>query len=402
MARGRAAGSRFIAGSFGFNVASGCYAIALAQELYRATGSVGAFTVVVLVEYLMPIVLGVPAGTLADRRNPALVGAWACFVPAAVLGLYLWPFGAAPFVGVLVGVVVNVVRPFYRSAIFAVGPLSVPAADLPRYNLAWTVAVQAGQILGGGLAGVVLWASSAAPAFAVAAVGFALAGSMLLSGARSTAREAPEGAGPRGAWLRIVRELVQSPRAFASVLLVGVDFLSISAFTVGLVPTVDAVFRSALWLGVLDGLFAAGAILGPAAWVRMVDRCETRTAITIGYLGQALGLGALALGSTGDRLPGQTAVCAGALLLGAGVAVSSSQQLSVLQAGARPEELGRIGSLRQAVIGLATVAGLPVIGFFIDITPAAGFLALVVVLLVAVGVNRVLQTRSTGAPALRP
>jgi hypothetical protein len=51
---------------------------------------------------------------------------------------------------------------------------------------------------------------------------------------------------------------------------------------------------------------------------------------------------------------GQSGVPFGAILLGLGVAVSSSQQVSILQSWARSTTIGKVGALRQAVIGLTT------------------------------------------------
>ena len=77
----------------------------------------------------------------------------------------------------------------------------------------------------------------------------------------------------------------------------------------------------------------------------------------------------------------------GAALLGLGVAVSSSQQVSILQYGAKSSTLGRIGALRQAVIGLTTATTLPVVGYLVDKDLAAAYGAVVAVLALGVVVN---------------
>ena len=84
---------------------------------------------------------------------------------------------------------------------------------------------------------------------------------------------------------------------------------------------------------------------------------------------------------------GQSAVLLGAVILGLGVAVSSSQQVSILQCGAKASTLGRIGALRQAVIGVTTAATLPVVGYLVDKDLAAAYGAVVVVLALGVVVN---------------
>jgi hypothetical protein len=84
---------------------------------------------------------------------------------------------------------------------------------------------------------------------------------------------------------------------------------------------------------------------------------------------------------------GQSGVPFGAVLLGLGVAVSSSQQVSILQTWAKSSTVGRIGALRQAVIGLTTAVTLPVVGHMVDRDLAAAFGAVVAVLVMGAVVN---------------
>ena len=82
-------GLRPLTGSTLFNLASGCYTITLGQALFERSGSVSAFTGIVVIEYVVPVVLGAVAGSMADRVNPAGVCAVASIVPALSLIAYL-------------------------------------------------------------------------------------------------------------------------------------------------------------------------------------------------------------------------------------------------------------------------------------------------------------------------
>src|SRR5690349_17540330 len=82
-------GLRLLTGSALFNLASGCYTITLGQALFETSGSVSAFTGVVVLEFVVPVLLGALAGSLADRVNPAIVCAVASIVPALSLFGYL-------------------------------------------------------------------------------------------------------------------------------------------------------------------------------------------------------------------------------------------------------------------------------------------------------------------------
>jgi hypothetical protein len=380
-------GFRALTGSMLFNIASGCFTITLGQALFEKSGSVSAFTGVVVIEYVVPILLGALAGSMADRVNPAVVCAVASIVPGLALMGYLVAPAGLVVMGIAIGLIVNLVRPFYRAGIFAVGPRSLDPADLPRYNMRWTVSVQAGQIVGGAIAGAFLWAAGPTWAFFAAATAYALAAYALAS-ARSMIATTHEGDDTtKDGWISVLRDALESPWSVLSLLLLGVDFLTIAAFNVALAPLVHQLYGNESWLGILDVCFALGAIVAPTLWARCSSRVSSRVAVTSGFAIQILGFATVALGLELGGLPGQSAVPLGAALLGLGVAVSSSQQVSILQVGAKASTLGRIGALRQGVIGLTTAMTLPVVGHLVDKDLAAACGAVAVVLAVGAVVN---------------
>jgi hypothetical protein len=383
----RCPGFRPLAGSMLFNVASGCFTITLGQALFERSGSVSAFTGVVVIEYLVPILLGAVAGSMADRINPAVVCAVASIVPAlALMGYVVAPAGLV-IMGVAIGLIVNLIRPFYRAGIFAVGPRSLDPVDLPRYNMRWTVSVQAGQIVGGAIAGAFLWAAGPKWAFFAAATAYALAAYALAS-ARSMVSTMHEGDGDtRDGWISVLREALESPWSVLSLLLLGVDFLTIAAFNVALAPLVHQLYGNESWLGILDVCFAVGAIVAPSLWARYSSSVSSRAAVTSGFAIQIVGFATITLGLESGGALGQSAVPLGAALLGLGVAVSSSQQVSILQYGAKSSTLGRIGALRQAVIGLTTATTLPVVGYLVDKDLAAAYGGVVALLALGAVVN---------------
>jgi hypothetical protein len=381
-------GLRLLIGSLLFNVASGCYTITLGQALFEKSGSVSAFTGVVVIEYVVPVVLGAVAGSMADRINPAMVCAVASIIPALSLIAYLVAPAGLLVVGFAIGLIVNLVRPFYRAGIFAVGPRSLDPADLPRYNMRWTVSVQAGQIVGGAVAGVFLWAAGPKWAFLAAAASYGLAAYALAS-ARSTMSTTVDGdcVTDVEGWSSVLREAIGTLRSFLSLLLLGVDFLTIAAFNVALAPLVHRLYGNESWLGVLDVCFAGGAVVAPILWARCSSGVSSRGAVTAGYAIQIVGFATIALGMEVGRTVGQAGVPFGAVLLGLGVAVSSSQQVSILQTWANSSTIGRIGALRQAVIGLTTAMTLPVVGHMVDLDLAAAYAAVVAVLVLGAVVN---------------
>ncbi len=386
-------GFRPLAGSMLFNVASGCFTITLGQALFEKSGSVSAFTGVVVIEYLVPILLGAVAGSVADRVNPALVCAVASILPALALMGYLVAPAGLVIMGIAIGLIVNLIRPFYRAGIFAVGPRSVDAVDLPRYNMRWTVSVQAGQIVGGAIAGAFLWAAGPKWAFFAAATAYALAAYALASARSMVSATQDQDGTTRDGWISVLREALDSRWSVLSLLLLGVDFLTIAAFNVALAPLVHQLYGNESWLGILDVCFAVGAIVAPTLWGRYSSSVSSRAAVTSGFAIQIVGFATIALGLESGGALGQSAVPLGAVVLGIGVAVSSSQQVSILQSGAKASTLGRIGALRQAVIGLTTAVTLPVVGHLVDKNVAAACGGVVAFLALGAVVNMAVARR---------
>jgi MFS family permease len=380
-------GLPLLTGSMLFNLASGCFTITLGQALFEKSGSVSAFTGVVVIEFLVPILLGAVAGSVADRVNPALVCAVASIVPAlALMGYLVAPVGLV-VMGIAIGLIVNLARPFYRAGIFAVGPRSVDPDDLPQYNVRWTVSVQAGQIVGGAVAGAFLWVAGPKWAFSAAATAYALAAYALAS-ARSMKSSTHDGDdADKPGWGAVLRDALDSPSSALSLLLLGVDFLTIAAFNVTLAPLVNQLYGNEIWLGILDVCFAVGALMASPLWVRYSSKVSSRGAVTSGFGIQIVGFATITVGLELGGSIGQSAVLLGAVVLGLGVAVSSSQQVSILQSEAKASTLGRIGALRQAVIGVTTATTLPVVGYLVDKDLAAAFGAVLVVLALGVVVN---------------
>lgn len=380
-------GARLLAGSALFNIASGCYTITLGQALFETSGSVTAFTGIVVLEFVVPVILGALAGSLADRFNPAIVCAVASIVPAlSLVGYLVAPVSLMIAGGVAVGLIVNLARPFYRAGVFAVGPRSLDQADLPRYNVRWTVSVQAGQIMGGAVAGLFLWAAGPSWAFGAAGAAYAVAAYALWSARSTMSMTSDDGARDDTGWGAVLREALSSVRSVLSLLLLGVDFLTIATFNVALAPLVHRLYGNEIWLGLLDVCFAAGAIAASMLWARFPS-VSPRRAVTTGFVVQIAGFATIALALAVDGGFGRWGVPVGAALLGLGVAVSSSQQVSILQSWARSSTIGKVGALRQAVIGLTTAATLPVVGYVIDVDLVSAFGVVVIVLIVAVNVN---------------
>lgn len=393
----RIPGASLLLGSASFNFASGCYTIALGQSLFEATGSVSAFTAVVTIEYVGPILLGAIAGSLSDRLNAALLCMWASLLAAVSLFIYLAIPETLSSAGIALGLAINIFRPFYRAGIFAAGPRTVSTDDLVAYNLRWTVSVQAGQIAGGAIGGFALSFAGEELAFGIAGSSF-LASAVAMWLAKSRVKRSVSQSEPTQInWFEVLRYFASWSK-FMALFLVGADFVTISAFTVALAPLVKSVFNDTIWLGILDGLFALGALLISFAGGRyfQVERRPFRSTISAGYVIQIVGLSVIAVG-VGWGAGGPVCACLGAVILGAGMALSSSQQVSFLQGSVEGEAIGKVGSLRQAIIGLTTAAALPLLGIVIGANLLIAYLSVAVFLAACLLLNVILSKVDSGA-----
>lgn len=109
-----------------------------------------------------------------------------------------------------------------------------------------------------------------------------------------------------------------------------------------------------------------------------------------------MGLSVIAVG-VGWGAGGPVCACLGAVILGAGMALSSSQQVSFLQGSVEGEAIGKVGSLRQAIIGLTTAAALPLLGIVIGANLLIAYLSVAVFLAACLLLNVILSKVDSGA-----
>lgn len=386
----RIPGFYLLLGSLFFNFASGCYTIALGQSLFEETGSVGAFTAVVTIEYIGPIVLGMLAGSLSDRVNAALLCMWSALLAAVSLCVYLSIPGGLSSAGIVLGLAINVLRPFYRAGIFAAGPRTISSDNLADYNLRWTVSVQVGQIIGGAIGGFALSFPGGKLAFIVAASAFFISSIAMWLAKFQVNCAVNLPSNTKGDWLSVVRYFASWSKII-SLLLIGVDFVTISLFTISLAPLVNRTFNNTAWLGILDALFAFGAILVSFIYrkIRNIRKRSFRHVISVGYITQIAGMLVIVAG-VWSGVGSSIGACLGAIVLGAGMALSSSQQVSFLQKSVGGDDVGKVGALRQAVIGLTTASALPLLGIAIGFGLLAAYLGMVAFLAVCLILNIVL------------
>ena len=369
-------GLPFLLASFSYNFAGGCLEVALGQILYSETGSILLFACILGAEYLAPIIFGVHSGIIVDRKHPAKVGAVAsiiCMIMTFMLVLNSAKsdvLNTVIVLNVIFAISINLCRPFYRAAIFSIGPLVLPAEVLQTYNARWTVSVQAGQISGAGIVGILYMMNLQHIQFVIALFGFLSAFLSFLWGGylyeTLNRHTLPQNKSWIIYWKETIKILVKNKLRMILLALISADFITIAGFLLLLAPTVSIIFLSQpSWISWLSGLFSSGIIIGALLTTKLTKKYSTWRITLMGYGTQMSGLFLMVIATIIAR---PTYLCQfialiSSLVMGAGVALSSSQQLSQLQLLSNSSEMGRIGSLRQMAIGLGTSLIIPIVAY---------------------------------------
>lgn len=340
------------------NIGNGMHTLTVGKLLYDQTGSASAFGIVIIVDYIITFVLQLLAGSVVDRGTPKATCVWTdtlrglfiCFASFMLASAYMnwWVLAAT--------IVINIAKPFYRSAIFALGPAVAPPELLTRYNGYTNSFLQVGQLLGVALAAPIIQYWGTNVAFGLNGVSFLLA-ALAVSFAPVTQIERKIDQVKRsllskmqGDWGEMLR-LLRADRALSwHVLLATGDYLAISLLNLSLVPLVNTWYGgNTFWLSAFDGAFAVGALSSSVLAARVVSRCGARNLAFMGIGGQAICFALIGL--TQQPL----------LTIGLMLALGALNTLSVvvfssnLQRRSTGPIKGRIAAIRN--LGTAIVAG---------------------------------------------
>lgn len=346
------------------NIGNGMHTLTVGWLLYKYTGSVAAFGSVLILEYVVSSIFTVLSGPTVDRGDPRAVtvtsdlvsGLFICI--AAVMltqgQAYFWVLASV--------VIISIVKPFYYSSIFAIGPNIASGATLVRYNAIRNSSLQVGQLLGMMLAGPLIQTFGASVAFASNGFSYLLAGlAVIAARVPPIERKQEEGVSSKlrmllDDWQEMYTLLRSNPALICHIFLCAGDFLAVSFVNLTLAPMVDQRYGgNTYWLSAFDGAFAVGAAAAAFMTSRVVQAFEERSVAYVGLGGQALLFAALSI----TRNPYLTVL----LMLAIGVmsAFSLAILLSSLQRRSRGPTKGRISSIRNLTTTLLAVTLIPIV-----------------------------------------
>lgn len=378
---------------FFYNIASGMFLLTLGKTLYDRTGSVVAFGLVIVLEFILAIVLQFIAGTVVDRLPPQKILSVSSLI-AGVATLLFTGLGTpklTPALAIANGVLINTVRPFYRTGTFVIIPRIATRETLHRLNGFAIFTYQIGQIIGISIAGFILEKSGSINAFRLVACLYLLAA---ISGWLINRKQliivrsekAKKSIFLLGDWLEIVKILKQYPGIFITLILASGDLVAVAMFNLSLAPVVKEFFGDQnSWISVLDSMFAVGAVFGGILIASVKKLSKYGTVLVC--LSQLLAIVTFLT----MRFQASPGWLLGAIwLFGMAVAASMAVWTTNLQSLATTDIQGRLGALRDLAVAIVSTALVPIAAAAFDTSIEQGLsvnalvcfvLAVIVVLL---------------------
>jgi MFS family permease len=344
----------YLAGRFLATVAVQMVGTAVAFQIYALTHSTFELALVGLAQFLPLVVLSLFAGHVADRhdRRLVLLGSDVLFGLCA-LGLWALSRGAGVEPRAILGVLVvlGIARAFYGPSGSALLPALVSREQLSNavalQSTSWQLASISGPFLGGTLYGLT---GGAASVYWIAALGFVLAGLLLLGiQARPSSSVVPARA--KGQLLAGLRYVLQHRILFGAIAL---DFFAVFlGGATALLPVfaTDILHVGASGLGALRAAPSLGAACTAAflAFRPLGGRAGVKLLVCVGIFGAAtIGFGL-------SRSFGTSLLCL--MVLGAADMVSAVVRGTLVQAATPDAMRGRVSAVNLIFIGASNELG---------------------------------------------
>ncbi|WP_194947861.1 MFS transporter [Actinomyces trachealis] len=254
------------------NVGNGMYLLAVSVILYRSSGSSAMFAWLLVYQSAAVLGMQVFASVGADRGHAQRLAVLAelCRGILVSLGALFATMGQSSALAVI-GVLLSLAQPFFRTSIFKIGPLIADGEDLARYNARTSTFQQLGQFLGAGSAGVLMGCWLYLPLW-INALSY-LASAFFTWICTIPEQEPsvrwrtfiPQLFHPKKAisdWWDVCTYCVRSPIIFGMSFFAASDLIFINVINIAYAPMLSRLELQDTWISVWDVFFAVGAILG--------------------------------------------------------------------------------------------------------------------------------------------
>lgn len=354
---------------FAINLARGLFTLALGYLLYTETNSIWAFALVFSSEFVVSILLQGFAGTMVDKygyKRILLYASGATLILILALLSFSTDLSFKPSLLLVLAIGINLFRPFIRNAIFVLTPTLAQSKNynLTQLNGRLSIALQTGQLLGMGSAGLIFEMELQSWMPHIVAVGYGIAFWGYVAVCRGIRQPATiKRTGKHIGWAQVKAHLRRSPILTASFVIASLDLFAIAAFNLLLAPAIEHKFEGlARWLTYLDASYAAGAVLGSL----LLSRFKLPDINILIYTGLSM-LSALAIVGTYIVEVSYAFSVIASVAFGITSTISTIKWITVQQ-HLSPEGIrGKLASIRYISNGIMVSLGTVLISFGTDI-----------------------------------
>lgn len=271
------------------NIGNGIFTLTVGKILYEKTGSPVAFGGVIIIDYLINFLLQMIAGSFVDRNNPKKICVWADLLRGVTLclsSIFLYLQGSIIWLIIAI-LIINIAKPFYRSAVFSIGPLLCIGNQLIKFNSFYAICLQIGQLVGIALAGILLKVYGNYFSLTINGLSYLLCGAAIIVARIPTPYSKDKGIyTPRKFlmdWVEIKNLILKNKTILYVILLASGDLIAVSLINLALVPIVNIRFNAnTYWLSAFDGCFAVGSIVSASKVTSIIDKMGKTTIIVLG------------------------------------------------------------------------------------------------------------------------
>ncbi|WP_164876592.1 MFS transporter [Bacillus cereus] len=344
------------------NIGDGAFTLSLGAALYKLTGNIGAFGLVIIIEYIISFSVELFAGYLVDKRNPKKIcslmdyirGISICLASIALLynnSIVLLLFSV---------IIINLAKPFYQSGSFSITPELVPENRLAEYNLIKSQYMQLGQVLGIAMAGPILAWFGESIALMVNGLSFLIAGMLvsfmtnikphLITNESMSFNDFIE------KWKTVCIFLINNKLLLGILVISSFDFLVINFINLQLVPIIEENFHGNLsLLSLFDGSFAFSMIVVAPFILNLLNGVKESRIITLSLL--SLSLCFIVLGFSHNFI--FTSFIFG--FMGCISLLTGTVYVTFIQQQAKGNIKGRISSVRKLILSILSIFLMPIL-----------------------------------------
>ena len=344
------------------NIGNGMYTLAIGIILYGHTGKTSSFAFIVVLQAFLSFLTQSFASVISDKGFAQISAIWA----ELFRGTIIITCGALPyFVDVnfliLAATLLSLLQPFYRTSIFVLGPMIADGAELAKYNSRVSAFQQIGQLIGAGIAGVIIGFSPYLAIFLNGVSYLVSSYTMFISKIEHQDKNTNRFLKSLHLlkfknvlydWKALVMHLFERKLILYLAILGVTDVVIANYVNILYAPLLNHFRLSDYWLSIWDAMFAIGAILG-VEWFGRARKFHGNIILSI--IGLAIQLVCFLSIICIDMYHLVSVM----FILGVGNSISSSSFNLTLQTEAKKEFLGRISGVRQMSISLATTFLIP-------------------------------------------